>query len=58
MESVLSVPPGFRKLTSAELVGEFPALTKCFDADGYFRTNPAFHPMDGFFAAVLVRKEP
>ena len=58
VKSVLSVPPGFRKLTSTELTREFPALARCFDADGYFRTNPALHPMDGFFAAVLVRKEP
>jgi 16S rRNA (cytosine967-C5)-methyltransferase len=54
-ETVLSAMPGFRKLTRVELCGEFPAWASLFDGHGYFRTRPDLHPMDGFFAAVIVR---
>jgi 16S rRNA (cytosine967-C5)-methyltransferase len=55
VEAVLSAMPAFRKLTRAELCGEFPAWALLFDGHGYFRTRPDLHPMDGFFAAVVVR---
>jgi 16S rRNA (cytosine967-C5)-methyltransferase len=55
VESVLSVPPGFRRLSFAELTRDGVAPARCVDANGYFRTNPAHDLMDGFFAAVLVR---
>jgi 16S rRNA (cytosine967-C5)-methyltransferase len=55
VEAVLSATPDFRKLTSAELSREFPALASLFDAHGYFRTRPDLHSMDGFFAAVILR---
>lgn len=54
VEAVLSEAPAFRKLTSAELTREFPVFGPLFDADGYFRTRPDLHRMDGFFAAVMV----
>jgi 16S rRNA (cytosine967-C5)-methyltransferase len=55
VEGVLSAMPAFRKLTCAELSGEFPAWVSLVDGHGYFRTRPDLHPMDGFFAAVVVR---
>jgi 16S rRNA (cytosine967-C5)-methyltransferase len=57
VEAVLSATPDFRKLTSAELSREFPALASLFDAHGYFRTRPDLHSMDGFFAAVILRAQ-
>jgi 16S rRNA (cytosine967-C5)-methyltransferase len=53
--TVLREAGGFRLLTEAELVAEFPALAPLFDSPGYFRTRPDLHAMDGFFAAVIVR---
>jgi 16S rRNA (cytosine967-C5)-methyltransferase len=55
VEGVLSAMPAFRKLTHAELSGQFPAWESLVDGHGYFRTRPDLHPMDGFFAAVVVR---
>ena len=52
---VLAGRPGFRALTAAELRHEFPEMGQLFDPDGYFRTSPGAHHMDGFFAAVIVR---
>ncbi len=57
VEAVLSEAPAFRKLTSSELSREFPTLTSLFDTHGYFRTRPDLHPMDGFFAAVMVHHD-
>jgi 16S rRNA (cytosine967-C5)-methyltransferase len=54
VEAVLRDAPAFRKLTATELSREFPELASLFDAHGYLRTWPDFHPMDGFFAAVIV----
>jgi len=55
VESVLDLAPGFRRLGFEELSRDIVALTRHFDSQGYFRTNPALDRMDGFFAAVLVR---
>lgn len=55
IESVLPESRGSRLLTRAELAREFPRLAPLFDAQGYFRTRPDLHRMDGFFAAVIVR---
>ncbi len=57
VEAVLNAMPEFRRLTSAKLSREFPALAPLFDAHGYFRTRPDFHLMDGFFAAVMVHHD-
>jgi 16S rRNA (cytosine967-C5)-methyltransferase len=56
VEAVLSAMPEFLSLGSAELAREFSAWVSLFDADGYFRTRPDLHRMDGFFAAVIVRR--
>ena len=53
MESVLRETGGFRQLTASELALMFPALSELFDQQGYFRTRPDAHGMDGFFAAVI-----
>jgi len=53
VEAVLSQNAGFRRLTG--LSKDFPKLSALFDSQGYFRTRPDLHHMDGFFAAVLVR---
>jgi len=52
---VLAGRPGFRALSAGELRREFPEMGQLFGAEGYFRTYPGIHPMDGFFAAVIVR---
>ncbi len=48
--------PGFRLISGAELVSEFPGMGQLFQPEGYFRTFPGVHPMDGFFAALIVRR--
>ena len=55
VESALREAGGFRQLTAAELASMFPALGELFDQQGYFRTRPDTHRMDGFFAAVIER---
>lgn len=55
VENVLREASGFRQLTAAELALMFPALSELFDPQGYFRTRPDLHAMDGFFAAVIER---
>ena len=57
VEKVLSEEPAFRILTADELALRHPHLIPFFDARGYFRTRPDEHLMDGFNAAVIVRKE-
>jgi len=49
----LAACPGFRVLRAPDLSREFPALIPFFGEDGFFRTRPDLHEMDGFFAAVL-----
>ncbi len=56
VEKVLSEEPAFRVLTARELASQHPHLTHFFDSRGYFRTRPDRHPMDGFNAAVMVRR--
>jgi len=56
VEKVLSAQPGFRVLTKHELSLKHPRLIPLFDSQGYLRTRPDQHPMDGFNAAVIVRK--
>jgi 16S rRNA (cytosine967-C5)-methyltransferase len=56
IEKVLKEQPGFRALSSHELAQMHPRLIPLFDLRGYFRTRPDRHPMDGFNAAVIVRK--
>jgi len=56
VEHVLEENPGYRIVSQAELKSECPALSTLFDSQGYLRTRPDLHAMDGFFAAVIVRK--
>ncbi len=49
----LATSPGFRGLAASELSREFPALAAFFGPEGFFRTRPDLHAMDGFFAAVF-----
>lgn len=53
---VMNGHPEFRLLRAEELRREFPSLNSLFDENGYFHTCPGIHPMDGFFAAVIVRR--
>lgn len=55
VEGVLREAGGFRRLSGAELASTFPTLAELFDQQGYFRTRPDLHAMDGFFAAVIER---
>jgi 16S rRNA (cytosine967-C5)-methyltransferase len=56
VEKVLSEQTVFRLLTSTELGLKHPRLIPLFDSRGYFWTRPDQHHMDGFNAAVIVRK--
>jgi len=56
VDKVLSEQPAFRVLASHELAQKFPRLIPLFDSRGYFRTRPDQHAMDGFNAAVIVRR--
>ena len=56
LEKVQSEQPDFRILTSRELGLKHPRLISLFDSRGYFWTRPNQHHMDGFNAAVIVRK--
>jgi len=56
VERVLEESPEYRVVSPAELKSEYPALSPLFDPQGYLRTRPDLHPMDGFFAAIIVRK--
>jgi 16S rRNA (cytosine967-C5)-methyltransferase len=56
VERVLEESPGYQVASLAELESAFPALSPLFDPQGYLRTHPDLHSMDGFFAAVIVRK--
>lgn len=46
----------FRMLTAAELAGQQHSPPSLFSPQGFFSTNPHLHSMDGFNAAVMVRK--
>ena len=60
VERVLREEPGFRTLSSAEIHSTCPRLSPVFISSagelGQFRTRPHQHSMDGFNAAVIVRK--
>jgi 16S rRNA (cytosine967-C5)-methyltransferase len=56
VERVLEESPEYRVISQAELESEYPTLNLLFDSHGYLRTRPDLHCMDGFFAAVIVRK--
>ena len=53
VERVLREAKGCHALSGAELASEFPGLAALFDSQGYFRTRPDLHAVDGFFAAVI-----
>jgi 16S rRNA (cytosine967-C5)-methyltransferase len=53
VEGILMESTALRPIGKPELIAEFPALEKFFDQQGYFRSRPDLHLMDGFFAAVL-----
>jgi 16S rRNA (cytosine967-C5)-methyltransferase len=55
VDAALADAKGFRRVGRDELAREFPAWAELFDCDGYFRTRPDLHAMDGFFAAVMTR---
>ena len=55
IESFLADHPEFHLATDASLL---PAPARdLVQAPGYFRSSPADHDLDGFFAALLVREE-
>jgi 16S rRNA (cytosine967-C5)-methyltransferase len=56
VERVLEEHPEYRVVSPAELKLEYPAVSPLFDPQGYLRTRPDLHTMDGFFAAVIARK--
>jgi 16S rRNA (cytosine967-C5)-methyltransferase len=56
VERVLEELPNYQLVPRAELVASYSALSPLFDPQGYLRTRPDLHTMDGFFAAVIVRK--
>jgi 16S rRNA (cytosine967-C5)-methyltransferase len=56
VERVLEESPGYQVVSPAELKSAYPALSPLFDSQGYMRTRPDLYPMDGFFAAIIVRK--
>ncbi len=56
VERVLEESPEYRVVSRAELKSQYPALSPLFDPQGYLRTRPDLHSMDGFFAAMIVRK--
>jgi len=56
VERVLEELPNYQLVPRAELVASYPTLSPLFDPRGHLRTYPDLHTMDGFFAAVIVRK--
>jgi len=56
VERVLEELPNYQLVSRAELVAAYPTLSPLFDPQGYLRTRPDLYTMDGFFAAVIVRK--
>jgi 16S rRNA (cytosine967-C5)-methyltransferase len=55
VERVLDEAAACRLVGASELSRAHPTLAPLFDAQGYFRTRPDMHAMDGFFAAVIAR---
>ena len=56
VERVLEESPGYQVVSPAELKSAYPVLSPLFDSQGYLRTRPDLYPIDGFFAATIVRK--
>jgi len=56
VERALGNAPGCHLVGRTELESAHPSLSLFLDAQGCFRTRPDLHGTDGFFAAVLVRK--
>jgi len=56
VERVLAESPQYRLVSRTELESAHPTLSPLFDPEGYLRTRPDLHNMDGFFAAVIERK--
>ena len=56
VEKLLEEQTAFRALSNHELAQKHPHLIPLFSSQGYFRTRPHHHPMDGFNAVVIVRK--
>jgi len=56
VEQAVEESSGYGVLLPDKLMRSFPALSPLFDSHGYLRTRPDLHRMDGFFAAVIGRK--
>jgi 16S rRNA (cytosine967-C5)-methyltransferase len=56
VERVLEECPGYQVVSPAALKSAYPELSLLFDPQGYLRTRPDLHLLDGFFVAVMVRK--
>jgi len=56
VDQVLAEKQKFQLLGPEAMRRDFPHLSALFDHQGYFRTRPDLHGMDGFFAAVIVRR--
>jgi 16S rRNA (cytosine967-C5)-methyltransferase len=55
VEQVLDSQKGFRVVGPQDLDPALAELATFFDSQGFFRTRPDLHSMDGFFAAVIER---
>jgi 16S rRNA (cytosine967-C5)-methyltransferase len=56
VERALAESPQYRLVSRTELESAHPTLSPLFGPEGYLRTRPDLHNMDGFFAAVIERK--
>jgi 16S rRNA (cytosine967-C5)-methyltransferase len=56
IERALQECTGYHVVSPPELKSAYPALSRLFDSQGYLRTRPDLYPVDGFFTAVIVRK--
>lgn len=57
VRSVLKGHASLHLISAEELRGEFPAAAPLIDDSGFFRSLPGVHPMDGFFAAVIIAEK-
>lgn len=53
VQAALGADNTSRLVGKQELSGEFPSLAPLFDSEGFLRTRPDLHRMDGFFAAAI-----
>ena len=56
VKRALEESPGYQLASPGELESAHPRLRPLFDPQGYLRTRPDLYTMDGFFAAVIVRR--